>query len=83
MGTLSQIGPVAARPGDGKPVGPRGISFLRRVFLAGGTYRLSTNADRDAIGRALSAGFIVSVGRHHVQLTEAGEKFLHRMRSAH
>lgn len=68
---------------DGAPIGPRGIAFLHRVSLALGPYRLATNADRDAIERALGRGLVVRDGPACVRLTDAGRDFLHRMRSAH
>jgi hypothetical protein len=70
---------------DGAPIGPRGVEFLRRVRRADGGYALASNADREACGRALIAGF---VRRDHVKdgvvyLTGAGQAYLDMLMRAH
>lgn len=65
----------------GGPVGPRCLAFLRRVRAGGATYKLARNADREALDRALAAGFVAWVGRSRgdVQLTATGAAYLDRL----
>ncbi|RVK61923.1 hypothetical protein CN162_01370 [Sinorhizobium meliloti] len=65
----------------GGPVGPRCLAFLRRVRAGGATYRLARNADREALDRALAAGFAAWVGRSRddVRLTARGAEYLDRL----
>lgn len=43
------------------PVGPRCIALLRRVRASGDAYTLIRNVDRDAVVKALAAGFVAWV----------------------
>lgn len=65
----------------GGPIGARGVSFLRRVRSVGGAYRLNGDEDRDALGHALGAGFIVRDKRNSdlVYLTHSGQAYLDRL----
>ncbi|MDX0178648.1 hypothetical protein [Sinorhizobium meliloti] len=45
------------------PVGPRCIALLRRVRASGDACTLVRNVDRDAVVKALAAGFVAWVGR--------------------
>ncbi|RVQ01997.1 hypothetical protein [Sinorhizobium meliloti] len=65
----------------GGPIGPRCLAFLRRVRAGGATYKLVRNADRDALDRALAAGFVAWVGcsRVDVRLTASGAEYLDRL----
>ncbi|RVK16241.1 hypothetical protein CN138_10575 [Sinorhizobium meliloti] len=65
----------------GGPVGPRCLAFLRRVRAGGATYKLVRNADREAVERALAAGFVAWSGRSRddVRLTARGADYLDRM----
>lgn len=70
---------------DGAPIGPRGVALLRHVRSAGGGYALASNADREACGLALMAGF---VRRDHVRddivyLTGSGQAYLDLLARAH
>ncbi|MDW9398649.1 hypothetical protein GOB45_17675 [Sinorhizobium meliloti] len=66
---------------DGGPIGPRCLAFLRRVRAGGGAYKLVRNADREALDRALAAGFVAWVcrSRHDVRLTARGAEYLDRL----
>ncbi|MDX1000503.1 hypothetical protein CN176_24775 [Sinorhizobium medicae] len=63
------------------PVGPRCIALLRRVRASGDAYTLVRNVDRDAVVKALSAGFVAWVGRSRdvVRLTATGAEYLDRL----
>ncbi|MDX0354510.1 hypothetical protein GOC51_04700 [Sinorhizobium meliloti] len=65
----------------GGPVGPRCLAFLRRVRAGGATYKLVRNADREAVDRALAAGFVAWAGRSRddVRLTARGAEYLDRL----
>ena len=65
----------------GGPVGPRCLAFPRRVRAGGATYKLARNADREALERALTAGFVAWVGRSRddVRLTARGADYLDRL----
>jgi hypothetical protein len=65
----------------GGPVGPRCLAFLRRVRAGGTTYKLVRNADREALERALAAGFVAWIGRSRddVRLTARGAEYLDRL----
>ncbi|MQW00016.1 hypothetical protein GHK46_22595 [Sinorhizobium medicae] len=65
----------------GGPVGPRCIAFLRRVRASGVAYTLVRNVDRDAVIKALAAGFIAWLGRSRdvVRLTARGAEYLDRL----
>ncbi|RVQ13218.1 hypothetical protein [Sinorhizobium meliloti] len=64
----------------GGRVGPRCIAFLRRV-RGGDAHTLIRNADREAVDKALAAGFVAWVGqsRDDVRLTERGAAYLDRL----
>jgi hypothetical protein len=68
----------------GGPIGPRAVSFLRRVRSIGGAYRLAGDADRQALPCALRAGFIVRDRKNAevVHLTNAGAAYLDRLMRA-
>ncbi|WP_224393489.1 hypothetical protein [Ensifer adhaerens] len=79
-----QSAPRVARVADGGPIGPRGVAFLRRVREARGVYRITLNADREVLDRAIDGGFVsVDAGdRDAVNLTEVGVAYLdHLMRA--
>ncbi|MDX0849203.1 hypothetical protein GOD74_12355 [Sinorhizobium medicae] len=63
------------------PVGPRCIALLRRVRASGDAYTLVRNVDRDAVVKALGAGFVAWVGRSrdNVRLTARGAEYLDRL----
>lgn len=63
------------------PVGPRCIALLRRVRASGDKYTLVRNVDRDAVVKALAAGFVAWVGRSRddVRLTARGADYLDRL----
>ncbi|MCM5689193.1 hypothetical protein CN221_33490 [Sinorhizobium meliloti] len=63
------------------PVGTRCIALLRRVRASGDAYTLIRNVDRDAVVKALAAGFVAWVGQSldHVRLTERGAAYLDRL----
>ncbi|MHC2353797.1 hypothetical protein ACVMB3_003306 [Sinorhizobium meliloti] len=65
----------------GGPVGPGCLAFLRRVRGGGATYKLVRNADREALDRALAAGFVawVDCNRGDVRLTARGAEYLDRL----
>ncbi|PND22881.1 hypothetical protein CN934_03490 [Ensifer sp. MMN_5] len=65
----------------GGPVGPRCLAFLRRVRAGGAAYKLARNADREALDRALAAGFVAWAGRSRddVRLTARGAEYLDRL----
>ncbi|MDX0456884.1 hypothetical protein GOC91_24080 [Sinorhizobium medicae] len=63
------------------PVGTRCIALLRRVRASGDAYMLIRNVDRDAVVKALAAGFVAWVGRSRevVRLTARGAEYLDRL----
>lgn len=63
------------------PVGPRCIALLRRVRAGGARYTILNNADREALEKALSVGFVATVGRSRddVRLTTSGVSYLDRL----
>ncbi|MDX0443667.1 hypothetical protein GOD94_19060 [Sinorhizobium medicae] len=63
------------------PVGTRCIALLRRVRASGDACTLIRNVDRDAVVKALAAGFVAWVGRSRdvVQLTASGAEYLDRL----
>ncbi|MQU72358.1 hypothetical protein [Sinorhizobium meliloti] len=63
------------------PVGPRCIAFMRRVRAGGTSYTLVRNADREAVAKALGAGFVAWVGqsRDDVRLTARGAAYLDQL----
>lgn len=65
----------------GGPVGPRCLAFLRRVRAGGAAYKLVRNTDREAVERALAAGFVAWIGRSRddVRLTARGAEYLDRL----
>lgn len=74
--------PASTKPWTaGGPVGSRCLAFLRRVRAGGATYKLVRNADREALDRALAAGFVAWVGcnRGDVRLTARGAEYLDRL----
>ncbi|MDX1169847.1 hypothetical protein GOL87_23215 [Sinorhizobium medicae] len=62
-------------------VGTRCIALLRRVRASGDAYTLARNVDRDAVVKALAAGFVAWVGRSRddVRLTARGAEYLDRL----
>ncbi|WP_322884769.1 hypothetical protein U8C32_11885 [Sinorhizobium medicae] len=63
------------------PVGTRCIALLRRVRASRDAYTLIRNVDRDAVVKALAAGFVAWVGRSRevVRLTASGVEYLDRL----
>jgi hypothetical protein len=66
-------------------VGLRGIAFLHRVAAGSSPYRISSNADRDAIEHAVKAVHVQRVHRAPdlVTLTDRGRAFLDSLMRAH
>lgn len=66
-------------------IGPRGISLLRTIRAAGGTYRCERNADRDAVGRCAAGGLVHVEPRDRdiLHITDDGIAFLDRLVRAH
>ena len=66
---------------NGAAMGPRGIAFLRRVAESPKPYRIRLNADREAIGRALSNGYVRRDVRDAecVWMLSKGREFLDRL----
>lgn len=66
---------------NGASVGPRGIAFLRRVALSPQPYRMTLNADRMSVDRALASGFVRRDVRDDqcIWIVGKGREFLDRL----
>ncbi len=66
---------------NGASLGPRGIAFLRRVALSPQPYRMTLNADRMSVDRAVASGFVRRDVRDNqaVWIVGKGREFLDRL----